>query len=66
MEISSQAHVIRQNIQNSDHLAEDENAVPIRFELSEKFVEQDHFAGTHDEAFERFLLVVGANLRAIE
>lgn len=54
------------NLQHSDHLTEDENAMSILLEPGQKFVKQDHFPAVHDETFESLLADLGANLGAFE
>ena len=54
-DVSPGHHVIRNDVQQSHHLGEEQDAMPIRFELHEEFVEKHHFSSVHDEAANNFI-----------
>ena len=61
-----QAHIIRHDIQKPYHLTEDEHSMTVFFEFMQKFIEQDHLSGRHDEPTESLLLGVGLGFGALE
>ena len=66
MWIASKVHVVRQNVEHADHLAEDEHAVVVCPEALEELVEQDHLAAVHDEGLEDLFVRSPGRLGAIE
>lgn len=55
MHITSGCHVIRDDIEQTNHLREDKDTVPIGFQSREKHVKADHFARVHDETTENLI-----------
>lgn len=56
--ISSQRHVIAEDIKHAHHLAEDEDSMTVLSQTSEQFVKKDHLSAAHDETFEGLFRVV--------
>ena len=66
MDITAKRHVVAKDIQHAHHLAEDEHAMAILPQAREQLVQQDHLPAVHNEALERRLVVVAAELGAVE
>lgn len=66
MLIASKAHVVRQDVEDSDHLTEDEDTVAVHLEASEKLVEQHKLARVHNDALEGLFLVLRDHLSTVE
>ena len=47
--VGAHGHEILEDVEHASHLAEDEHAVTPLFELSQKLVEQHHFAAVRDK-----------------
>lgn len=55
MDVVSHREIIRHNVQEADHLAEDEDSVAVLLEPMEEFVKEDHLSAGHDDSLELFV-----------
>lgn len=64
--VAAHDHVVAEDIQHPDHLAENENAVPILPQSSQELVEQHHLPAAHNKTLQRLLIAVCLGLSAVE
>lgn len=66
MGISAVLHVVTEDIEHADHLAENKYPMAVGFQPNKKLVQEYKLAAVNDNAFEGLVLVVGILLRALE
>ena len=64
--VATQRHVVAEDVEHADHLAEDEDAVAVLVQALQELVEEDHLAAVHDQTLELLLDARVAILGAIK
>ena len=64
--VAADGHIVTENVEHSDHLTENQNAMTIRTEAGQKLVDQEQLAAVHQHVLQHFLVVGSFRFCAVE